>query len=237
MPSLEIKILTLFPEMFPGPLGHSLAGKALEEGKWSLDVTNIRDFAEDRHATVDDIPYGGGAGMVMKPDIVAKAIDSVQDRRPLLYMSPRGTLFNQKKSKELIEAGGFTIICGRYEGLDQRVINEYNIEEISIGDFILSGGEIAALSVIDTCIRQIDGVLSNPSTLVEESFGGGKFKNLLEYPLYTRPSVWRGHEVPEVLKSGNHKLIDQWRLQQSEGITQERRKDLWEKHLRNKEEN
>jgi tRNA (guanine37-N1)-methyltransferase len=233
MSAFNVTLLTLFPEMFPGPLGCSIAGKALNDGLWNLNTVNIRDFAINKHANVDDTPYGGGAGMVMKPDVLAGAIDSVKPKK-LVYMSPRGSLFNQAKSRELVEAGDITILCGRYEGVDQRVIDEYNIEEISVGDFILSGGEIAALTVIDTCIRQIDGVLGNTSTLVEESFGDGDFENLLEYPLFTRPPVWRDREVPKELLSGNHKLINEWRLLQAQNLTEVRRKDLWEKHLRNK---
>jgi len=233
----NVNILTLFPEMFPGTLGQSIAGKALEKGLWSLNVTNIRDFAKDKHNTVDDSPYGGGAGMVMRADVLGDAIDSLNNKpstknqKPkLIYMSPRGKMLTQKKTEELLVHENLAIICGRYEGIDQRVIDNYDVEEISVGDFVLSGGEIAAFLLIDACIRQIDGVLSNPKTLEEESFGEGKYKNLLEYPLYTRPEIWRGSKVPSVLLSGNHKNIEDWRLKKSEEITENRRPDLWERY-------
>ncbi len=227
----NVTILTLFPEMFPGPLGYSLAGKALEGGLWSLNSVNIRNFATDKHKTVDDTPYGGGAGMVMRPDVLGSAIDSMLSTQPsvppkLLYMSPRGKILTQAKTRELIQGENIVIICGRYEGVDQRVIDECDIEEVSVGDFILSGGEIAAFTVIDACVRQLDGVLNNPLTLSEESFGVGKYGNLLEYPLYTRPAEWRGRGVPDVLLSGNHAEIDKWRYKKSLEITRERRKDL-----------
>ncbi len=215
--------------MFPGPLGQSLAGKALEKELWELNIVNIRDFTYDVHGTVDDTPYGGGAGMVMKPDILSAAIESI-DYDHIYYMSPRGKVFNQTKSHSLISQGHIAIICGRYEGIDQRIIDFYDVEELSIGDFVLSGGEIPAITVIDACVRQIDGVLSNPQTLDEESFGAGKYCNLLEYPLYTRPPSWQGMDVPDVLLSGNHQKIDDWRMKQSQEITKERRIDLWKKY-------
>lgn len=234
--SFHVTLLTLFPEMFPGPLGHSLAGKALEEGKWSLDTLNIRDFATDKHQTVDDAPYGGGAGMVMRADVIANAIDSLENPGKLVYMSPRGSLLTQQKTQDLLEKKQLTILCGRYEGIDQRVIDAYGMEEISVGDYILSGGEVAAISLIDACVRQITGVIGNAATLHEESFSVGDYENLLEYPLFTRPAIWRDRKVPEVLVSGNHQAVDAWRYQQAEQITQERRKDLWKKHLQNKQE-
>jgi len=231
--SWNVKILTLFPEMFPGALGQSLAGKALEEKKWTLETVQIRDFAYDKHNTVDDAPYGGGAGMVMKPDVIGKAIESVNVDK-IIYMSPRGRKFDQKKSKELLEHKNIAILCGRYEGVDQRILEYYGIEEVSIGDFVLSGGEIASFVVIDACVRQIDGVLSNPQTLQEESFGEGEYSYLLEYPLYTRPPEWKGENVPSELLSGNHDLIDKWRLEKSIEITKKRRPDLLKKYVESK---
>ncbi len=235
MPCLQVSALTLFPEMFPGSLGYSLAGKALEDGIWQLDVVNIRDFAEDRHKTVDDKPFGGGAGMVMRPDVLGKAIESVKLRHPatrLMYFSPRGRVLNQQKVRELALERHVTLLCGRFEGVDQRIIDFYNVEEVSLGDFVLSGGEVAALALLDACIRLLPGVITNNETLVEESFGVAEesaYSGLLEYPHYTRPAVWKGLDVPEVLLSGNHAAINKWRVRQAEAITQERRKDLWEK--------
>jgi len=228
--SWNVKILTLFPEMFPGALGMSLAGKALDDKKWSLEAIQIRDFADDKHNTVDDAPYGGGAGMVMKPDVLGRAIESINVDK-IIYMSPRGKKFDQKKSKELLQHENVAILCGRYEGIDQRILDNYDIEEVSIGDFVLSGGEIASFVVIDACVRQIDGVLSNPQTLQEESFGEDEYSCLLEYPLYTRPPEWKGEKVPAELLSGNHDLIDKWRLEKSIEITKERRPDLLKKYI------
>ncbi len=231
----SVTVLTLFPEMFPGPLQQSLAGKALEKGLWQLNAMNIRDFALSKHKTVDDKPFGGGNGMVMRPDVLANALDVAiaaypKNEKPrLIYPSPRGKVFTQAKSQELLEQQAVIIICGRYEGIDERVIEYYGIEEISLGDFILSGGEIAAMAMIDTCIRQVSGVLKEPLALAEESFGDGVFAGLLEYPHYTRPAEWRGLKVPEVLVSGHHAEIKEWRLKQAEAVTKERRKDLWEK--------
>ncbi len=239
---MKFDILTIFPEMFPGNLGHSLAGKALEKNLWSFDTVNIRDFAEQSttHKSVDDSPYGGGAGMVMRADVLSKAIDSLEIenkahnkklKKRIIYPSPRGKVLTQRKIEEFCELDNLTILCGRYEGVDQRVIDKYDIEEVSIGDFILSGGEIAAFVIIDACIRKLDGVIGNSQTHAEESFASGKFENLLEYPLYTRPEEWGGVKVPDVLKSGNHKEIDKWRLEKAEEITNIRRPDLWSKYI------
>lgn len=217
-------ILTLYPEMFPGHLGFSLAGKALERGQWSVEPVQIRDFAEDRHRTVDDTPAGGGAGMVLKPDILAKAIDHVaaDDQRPRLLMSPRGRPLTQKRVRELAAGDGVVIVCGRFEGVDQRVIDGRALEEVSIGDYILSGGEPAALTLLDAVIRILPGVMGNALSGTHESFEDG----LLEYPHYTRPQVFEGHEIPPVLTSGNHGEIDKWRYQQALNLTRERRPDL-----------
>ena len=219
-------ILTLYPEMFPGHLGYSLSGKAMERGDWSLEAVQIRDFAEDKHRTVDDTPAGGGAGMVLKPDILAKAIDSVAatgaDTRPRLLMSPRGKPLTQKRVRELADADGVVIVCGRFEGVDQRVIDARQLEEVSIGDYILSGGEPAALTLLDSIIRLLPGVMGNVHSGTHESFEHG----LLEHPHYTRPQVFEGHEIPPVLTSGNHAAIEKWRLEQSLRLTAARRPDL-----------
>jgi tRNA (guanine37-N1)-methyltransferase len=216
-------ILTLYPEMFPGHLGQSLSGKAMERGDWSLDTVQIRDFAEDRHRTVDDTPAGGGAGMVLKPDILASAIDSVAaDTRPRLLMSPRGKPLTQKRVRELADGEGVVIVCGRFEGVDQRVIDGRNLEEVSIGDYILSGGEPAALTILDSVIRLLPGVMGNAHSGTNESFEHG----LLEHPHYTRPAVFEGREIPPVLTSGNHAAIEKWRLEQALRLTEERRPDL-----------
>lgn len=216
-------ILTLYPDMFPGHLGHSLAGKAMERGDWSLGTVQIRDFAEDRHRTVDDTPAGGGAGMVLKPDILAKAIDSVaDDNRPRLLMSPRGKPLSQKRVRELAEGAGVVIICGRFEGVDQRVIDARRLEEISIGDYILSGGEPAALTLLDAVVRVLPGVMGNSASGTHESFETG----LLEHPHYTRPQEFEGMTIPAILTSGNHAAIDKWRHEQALALTKERRPDL-----------
>ncbi len=216
-------ILTLYPEMFPGHLGFSLSGKAMERGDWALDTVQIRDFAGDKHRTVDDTPAGGGAGMVLKPDILAKAIDSVaDDTRPRLLMSPRGKPLSQKRVRELADGEGVVIVCGRFEGVDQRVIDARNLEEVSIGDYILSGGEPAALTVLDSVIRLLPGVMGNAHSGTNESFEHG----LLEHPHYTRPQVFEGEEIPAVLTSGNHAAIEKWRLEQALKLTQQRRPDL-----------
>lgn len=217
-------VLTLYPEMFPGHLAFSLAGKALERGQWSIEPVQIRDFAEDRHRTVDDTPAGGGAGMVLKPDILAKAIDqlSADDSRPRLLMSPRGRPLTQKRVRELAAGDGVVIVCGRFEGVDQRVIDARGLEEVSIGDYILSGGEPAALTLLDAVVRILPGVMGNALSGTHESFEDG----LLEHPHYTRPQVFEGREIPPVLTSGNHAEIDKWRREQAVKLTGERRPDL-----------
>ncbi|CDZ50012.1 tRNA (guanosine(37)-N1)-methyltransferase TrmD [Neorhizobium galegae] len=221
-------ILTLYPEMFPGHLAFSLAGKARERGQWSLDTMQIRDFAEDRHRTVDDTPAGGGAGMVLKPDILAKAIDNVSEGddlapgRPRLLMSPRGKPLTQERVRELAAGDGVVIICGRFEGVDQRVIDARNLEEVSIGDYVLSGGEPAALTLLDAVVRILPGVMGNALSGTHESFEDG----LLEHPHYTRPQVFEGREIPAVLTSGNHAAIEKWRLEEAKKLTAERRPDL-----------
>lgn len=224
------QILTLFPEMFPGPVGASLAGRALEDGLWKLDVLNIRDFATDKHRTVDDTPYGGGAGMVMRPDVVAAALRGAESRfgraARRIYLSPRGRVLDQKLVEELVAAPSVLFLCGRYEGVDQRVLDAENLEEISLGDFVLAGGEVAAMMLIEACTRLIPGVMGNAATTDEESFTHG----LLEYPHYTRPPVWEGREVPEVLISGHHEKVKAWRQAQSEDLTRQKRPDLWEKY-------
>ncbi|MGE4351480.1 MAG: tRNA (guanosine(37)-N1)-methyltransferase TrmD [Bdellovibrionales bacterium] len=227
--SWHAQILTLFPEMFPGPVGQSLAGRALEDGLWKLDVLNIRDFATDKHRTVDDTPYGGGAGMVMKPDVIAAALRGAETafgraaRR--LYLSPRGRVLDQNLVEELTAAPSVLLLCGRYEGVDQRVLDAEDLEEVSLGDFVLAGGEVAALTLIEACTRLIPGVMGNEATTDEESFSQG----LLEYPQYTRPPVWEGRAVPDVLISGHHEKVNAWRQTQSEELTRQRRPDLWEK--------
>jgi tRNA (guanine37-N1)-methyltransferase len=227
MLSFHVSILTLFPEMFPGFLGQSLAGKALERGDWSFDAINIRDFAEGVHKSVDDTPYGGGAGMVMRADVIERAALSIKQPGRKIYMSPRGTPLTQNLVKELSATPALTILCGRYEGVDQRVLDAQGFEEISIGDYVLSGGEQAAMIVMDACIRLLPGVMGNETTPDEESFNNG----LLEYPHYTRPADWTSangttYSVPDVLKSGNHAEIEKWRKEQSLALTQQRRPDL-----------
>jgi len=224
-------VLTLFPEMFPGSLGLSLAGRALEAGVWSLEAVDIRDFATDRHRSVDDTPSGGGAGMVMRADVVAKAVDAVhQVGQPLVYLSPRGKPLTQARVRELAAGPGVTLLCGRFEGLDQRVIEARVMEEISLGDFILSGGEPAALALLDAVVRLLPGVMGKEASGEDESFEGG----LLEYPQYTRPQVFEGREIPEILTSGDHGRIKAWRRAQAEEATKLRRPDLWEKFLKNR---
>jgi tRNA (guanine37-N1)-methyltransferase len=220
----DVRVLTIFPEMFPGPLGESLAGKAAADGLWSLRTVNIRDFAPDRHATVDDSPFGGGPGMVMRPDVVHAALESVADAPgPVVYLTPRGRPLDQAKVRELAKGPGMTVLCGRYEGVDERVLEAHAVVEISLGDFVLSGGEPAAIALIDACVRLLPGVMGDEASLEEESFQAG----LLEYPHYTRPAEWLGRRVPEVLLSGHHEKIRAWRREQSERVTRERRPDLW----------
>jgi tRNA (guanine37-N1)-methyltransferase len=224
--SFAATVLTLYPEMFPGPLGLSLAGRAMAEGKWSLDTVQIRDFATDRHRSVDDTPAGGGAGMVMRADILAAALDSTPADRPRLAMSPRGAPLTQARVRDLAAGPGATIICGRFEGMDERLFEARDIELVSIGDYILSGGEIGALVLLDACVRLLPGVMGAPSSGDDESFESG----LLEYPQYTRPYEWEGRTIPEVLRSGDHAKIAAWRKARSEIDTRSRRPDLWERH-------
>jgi tRNA (guanine37-N1)-methyltransferase len=228
---LCVNIITLFPDMFPGFLGHALSGKAMTKGLWSLSTVNPRYFTTDVHKTVDDAPFGGGAGMVMKPDVLSRAVESVTPRGRFIYMSPRGTPLTQKLAAELAQESTLTILCGRYEGVDQRLLDAYDAEEISIGDYVLSGGEQAAMILLDTVIRLLDGAIGNQDTHSEESFSN----HLLEYPHYTRPAEWQSPDgqirrVPDILASGHHGKITEWRRQQSEEITKARRPDLWLKY-------
>ncbi|HQX27940.1 MAG TPA: tRNA (guanosine(37)-N1)-methyltransferase TrmD [Alphaproteobacteria bacterium] len=229
MKQWRVNILTLFPEMFPGMLGQSLSGKALEKGLWSYNAINIRDFAQDKHKTVDDTPFGGGAGMVMRADIIESALLSIKDPGRRIYLSPRGRPLTQKLAEELKDQH-LTLLCGRYEGVDQRVLDAHKFEEVSIGDYVLSGGEPAAMILMDACIRLLPGVMGNEETAGEESFSN----NMLEYPHYTRPAEWtdshgKTHAVPDVLTSGNHAKVKEWRRTESEKLTQERRPDLFKK--------
>jgi tRNA (guanine37-N1)-methyltransferase len=222
--SWRASVLTLFPEMFPGPLSISLIGKALNEGLWSLDVHNIRDYGLGRRKSVDDTPSGGGPGMVMRADVAAAAIDAVKDgSRPLIYLSPRGTPLTQGRVKALAAGPGAILFCGRFEGLDERVIEARNLEEISLGDFVLTGGEVAAIALIEACVRLLQGVMGEEGSKAEESFEQG----LLEYPHFTRPQSFEGRDIPAVLSSGNHAEIARWRKAQAEAITEARREDLW----------
>jgi tRNA (guanine37-N1)-methyltransferase len=217
-------VLSILPDIFPGPLGASLAGKALAAGAWSLDVVDIRAFATDKHRTVDDTPAGGGPGMVMKADVLGRAIDATAaDQRPRLLLSPRGAPLTQARVEALAGGPGVVLICGRFEGVDERVIAGRSLEEVSVGDYILSGGEIAAMVLIDACVRLLPGVMGEPASRTEESFSEG----LLEYPQYTRPQVWDGQPIPEVLVSGDHGKIAAWRQAEAEKLTRERRPDLW----------
>ena len=227
MSAWSATVLTLFPEMFPGPLGQSLSGKAMDNGTWSLETLDIRGFTSDKHASVDDTPFGGGPGMVMRADVVDAALrearDNSEDDRALIYLTPRGRPITQTRVRALAEGPGVVLLCGRYEGIDQRVIDEWEPEELSIGDFVLSGGEPAALTLIDACVRLLPGVMGSDASPEEESFEGG----LLEYPHYTRPREWHGREVPDVLLSGHHEKIEAWRRAEAEMVTKERRSDLW----------
>ena len=221
------RIFTLYPEIFPGPFSKGLYGKALSEKKWDLDVVNIRDSAEDKHKTVDDTPFGGGSGMLLKADILAKSIDqNKKEEERIFYLSPKGKKFDQNFAKELSNEKTINLICGHFEGVDERVLTTRNIEELSIGDYILSGGETAALVVLDSILRLLPGVLGNDKSSVDETFENG----LLEYPQYTKPQIWEKKSVPEVLLSGDHNKIKDWRLSQSEAITRHRRPDLWQKY-------
>jgi tRNA (guanine37-N1)-methyltransferase len=224
-------ILTIFPEMFPGPLGSSLAGKALAAGIWSLEAIDIRLHATDKHRSVDDTPAGGGPGMVMKPDVLARAIDSVADDRPRLLMSPRGLPLTQARVAELASTSGVLVVCGRFEGVDERAIAARGLTEVSIGDYVLSGGEIAAMALIDACVRMLPGVMGKEASGAEESFAQG----LLEYPQYTRPQVWEGRAIPDVLVSGDHAKVAAFRRAEAERLTRERRPDLWARHLGRKD--
>jgi tRNA (guanine37-N1)-methyltransferase len=220
----QASVLTIFPEMFPGPLGLSLAGKALASGAWSLDVVDIRSFTTDKHRTVDDTTAGGGPGMVMKADVLGRAIDAVTtDTRPRLLMSPRGTPLTQSRIEALTGDAGVVLVCGRFEGIDERVIAARGLEEVSAGDYVLSGGEIAAMALIDACVRLLPGVMGTAASGAEESFTDG----LLEYPHYTRPQVWEDRPIPEILLSGDHAKIAAWRRAEAERLTRERRPDLW----------
>jgi tRNA (guanine37-N1)-methyltransferase len=229
--TFHAQIITLYPEMFPGPLGVSLAGRALAEGKWSCAPIQLRDFASDKHRTVDDTPAGGGAGMVLRADVLAAAVDFALGEglldAPILAMTPRGTPITQARIREIASGPGVTILCGRFEGFDERIFEARNIEQVSVGDIVLSGGEPAALMILDACIRLLPGVMGATSSGVEESFENG----LLEYPQYTRPAEWEGRMIPQVLRSGDHAKVDAWRKSQSEADTRLRRPDLWERHV------
>ena len=224
---LKTQVLTLYPEIFPGPLNKGLYGKAMAKKIWSLNVVNIRDAATDKHKTVDDTPYGGGVGMLMRPDVVAKSLDAnLDEKETVYYLTPKGKIFNQDIAKDIVKKNKVNILCGHFEGVDQRVLDSRNIEEISIGDFILSGGEIASFVVLDTVLRLVPGVLGNLNSTKDESFENG----LLEYPQYTKPQIWEKLSVPDILLSGDHNKIKSWRLSQSEAITRHRRPDLWQKY-------
>ena len=226
----QAQVFTLYPEVFPGPLSKGLYGKALSKELWNLKVVNIRDVAEDKHKTVDDTPYGGGTGMLLKADILANSLDQkIKKGERVFYLSPKGKKFDQKLAQDLSKEKSISLICGHFEGVDERVLSTRNIEEISIGDYILSGGETAALVVLDSVLRLLPGVLGNEKSASEETFENG----LLEYPQYTKPQIWEEKSVPDVLLSGDHSKIKDWRLSQSEAITRDRRPDLWEKYKKN----
>ena len=227
---LRAQVFTLYPEIFPGPLAKGIYGKALSNKLWDLSVINIRDAATDKHKTVDDTPYGGGTGMLLKADVLANSLDqNVKKGERIFYLSPKGKIFDQKLAQDLSKEKSISLICGHFEGVDERVLTTRNIEEISIGDYVLSGGETAALVVLDSVLRLLPGVLGNDKSSVDETFENG----LLEYPQYTKPQIWEKKSVPEVLLSGDHSKIKDWRLSQSEAITRDRRPDLWEKYKKN----
>jgi len=224
---LQAQVLTLYPEIFPGPLDKGLYGKALAKNLWKLNIVDIRDAATDKHKTVDDTPYGGGTGMLLKADVLANSIDqNIKEGERIIYLSPKGKKFDQKLAQDLSKEKSFSLICGHFEGVDERVLSTRNIEEISIGDYILSGGETAAIVIIDSVLRLLPGVLGNEKSVFDESFENG----LLEYPQYTKPQIWEKKSVPDVLLSGDHSKIKDWRLSQSEAITRDRRPDLWQKY-------
>jgi len=226
----QAQVFTLYPEVFPGPLSKGLYGKAMSKKLWDLKVVNIRDAAEDKHKTVDGTPYGGGSGMLLKADVLAKSLDQNRiEGEKILYLSPKGKKFDQSYAKKLATAKSLSLICGHFEGVDERVLSTRNIEEVSIGDYVLSGGETAAYVVIDSVLRLLPGVLGNDNSKIEETFENG----LLEYPQYTKPQIWEEKSVPDVLLSGDHSKIKDWRLSQSEAITRDRRPDLWEKYKKN----
>ena len=223
----QAKIFTLYPEYFPGPFEIGICKKAFEKKLWDLKLINIRDYADDKHKTVDDTPYGGGVGMLMRPDVVAKSLDAnLDEKETVYYLTPKGKIFNQDIAKDIVKKNKVNILCGHFEGVDQRVLDSRNVEEISIGDFILSGGEMASFVVLDTVLRLVPGVLGNLNSTKDESFENG----LLEYPQYTKPQIWEEKSVPDVLLSGDHAKIKDWRLSQSEAITRDRRPDLWHKY-------
>ena len=229
----EVKIFTLYPEIFPGPLAGGIYGKAMGNGLWNLKTINIRDYADDKHKTVDDTVFGGGSGMLMKPDVVAKSLDrNITKGEKIFYLSPKGKKFNQNFANSLSKQNGINLICGHFEGIDDRLLSTRNIEEISIGDYVLSGGETAAFVILDSILRLIPGVLGNKDSVKDETFEN----SLLEYPQFTKPKVWEGKSVPDVLFSGDHAKIKSWRLSQSEDITRRQRPDLWEKYLKDKKQ-
>ena len=224
---VQAKIFTLYPEYFPGPFEIGICKKAFEKKLWDLKLINIRDYADDKHKTVDDTPYGGGVGMLMRPDVVAKSLDAnLDEKETVYYLTPKGKIFNQDIAKDIVKKNKVNILCGHFEGVDQRVLDSRNVEEISIGDFILSGGEMASFVVLDTVLRLVPGVLGNLNSTKDESFENG----LLEYPQYTKPQIWEKLSVPDILLSGDHNKIKSWRLSQSEAITRHRRPDLWQKY-------
>ena len=223
----KAKIFTLYPEYFPGPFDIGICKKAFEKKLWDLKLINIRDYAVDKHKTVDDTPYGGGVGMLMRPDVVAKSLDAnLEEKETIYYLTPKGKIFNQNIAQDIVKKNKVNILCGHFEGVDQRVLDSRNVEEISIGDFILSGGEMASFVVLDTVLRLVPGVLGNLNSTKDESFENG----LLEYPQYTKPQIWEKLSVPDILLSGDHNKIKSWRLSQSEAITRHRRPDLWQKY-------